>query len=337
MPRFASISRTCSIVGCALLFGATRAWGAAKLEGLSVFGATECPAPEDVAAALFDLVPTEQRAAFAEGVEVRLSGAGSRYRVRVTTPEKRAEKAYVDAAEDCEKRVRVAAVFVYMTVLPPELWAEELEPAASSPEEIREEPRVASSSSAPPEESPRPPETEPARPASSLRFVRVGLAAFADGAPRVGSAPRVASAGVELRSELGRGPLRALLAGGYAPPADFTLPGVEATLWRVPMSAGVRWDAPFAPRWLGLEASLHGQVQGVRATSPLLAEGATRLLWGGRVGATFGPEGAPLAPVLGVHAALLAERVPLHVLPQGKVGELPRVWLGASLGFALDL
>lgn len=333
------------------------------MDGIRVAGVGKCPERGAVGAALRELVPPGQEAALRDGVDVRLRDDGDRYRVRVVAPGKRAEKAYTDAARDCHKRARVAAVFVFLTIFPPELWGEALEGAAlgdggpgdgaagdrgaADPEgrawadgggledragESSGEPPAPSSDADGSGASPNGPDGE-----RRTRGLRFELGGNAEVAPALGRGPAVTSGSVELRGVLGRGPLVPLIGVGYAPEIEIAVPGARARSWRVPASVGVRWRVPLEHLWVGFDGAAHAQLQGVSGTSPFEQEREVVLRWGARVGLSVGGTSAPWSPFASAHATFLGDRRELVVLPRGVVGELPRVWLGMTLGVALEL
>lgn len=323
-----------------MLLAATTAWaptvpastGAqnSTVEGLVVDGSGTCPARRDVEEALADLIPPGQEGAFRGGVEIRLREDGDTYRVWVSAPEKQAEKVYTDPARDCHERARVAAVFVFLTVFPPELWGDALEGSTLEGSALEREDTSGDSKDEPDVTVPEEGSTVPA-------LFRFELGGFAETAPALGKGPAMASGGVELRSVVGRGSVAALLAVGYAPSIDLVAPGLEARLWRAPLSVGARWRLPYEAVWIGLDGGLHGQLQGISATSPVAANRDVLVRWGARFAFSVGGTSSPLFPFASLHVTVLGDRRELVVLPRGTVAELPRVWLGATIGAGLEL
>ncbi len=318
-------------------------------------------------AALLELIPPGQEDVLRESVDVQLWDYGDRYRVRVVAPGKRAEKVYADPGRDCHKRARVAAVFVFLTIFPPELWGEALEGAelrdgaladgarrdgARRDGARREDSPVEGSAGGDPGDAPEAPATRSPgevaggseaheggleRSPGSVRGVRFELGGSAEMAPALGRGPALTSGGVELRSVLGRGPLVTVLGVGYAPEIEITVPGARARSWRAPASVGMRLRFPSEHVWVGFDGAAHVQLQGVSGTSLLETERDVVLRWGARVGLSVGGTSSSWSPVASLHATFLGDRRELVVLPRGAVGELPRLWLGMTLGMALDL
>lgn len=298
-----------------------------EAEGLTVSGPSRCPSPAAVRTLLTELVPAGQEHVLERGVEVTLASSPTGYRVRVTTEERAAEKEWSDPVRDCQRRARVAAVFVFLTILPPELWTEALAPQEPEPppESVGADEVEATEGSGPG--------------ASPRRGVRLELAGSVESAVGSTNTPVVSSPAVELRSVIGwsglfegAGGLRAYLAAGFAPEVEFELPGLEGRLWRLPTGAGLHWELPLDRGWVALESGVQAQVHGARSTSALHTGGDVVLRWGARAGLRLGYELGDFVPLLAVHGTFLADRRPLHLEPRGEVGELPRWWVGASLG-----
>lgn len=249
-------------------------------------------------------------------MQVELTSAPETYRVRVTSEERSAEKEYTDAARDCQRRARVAAVFVFLTLLPPELWTEALvqdDAASETPQEAA------------------------AAPPPRRRGVRLEVAGLVESAWGRSEAPAVVSPGIELRSLLGRAQPSPFLSLGFAPEVDLDFPESSARLWRLPAGAGVQWEVPWERGWMALEAGLQAQAHGVRSTGVLHPRGDVVLRWGGRAGLRVGYALGDFVPFFAVHGTFFADRRSLLLEPRGEVGELPRWWVGASLGAGWQL
>lgn len=273
---------------------------------------------------------------FEQGVEVSLSASGRRYRVAVRTPEKRAEKSYADDHGNCEKRARVAAVFVFLTVMPPEVWADALEEDSGWSE--NEESAVAASGDAASlgeadsAADDRRGADVPRRPA----LVRVELGGVFEAAPAISNSAASSGIGGELRTLLGKGPGRGQLFVGYRPPAELAYPELVARLTRVPAGAGLRWGIPLGDWSLGLDVLLYGELERVASLDLEKTREQSLVRWGARGGLTLGATGKGLFPFASLHATLLPGRRELVLLPRGPVGELPRAWFGASFGIAWE-
>jgi hypothetical protein len=63
-------------------------------------------------------VPSEAAQLIAAKPRVEIVDLGERYRVRVATDKGMLERTYTDPARDCEKRIRFAAEFIVVSLLP---------------------------------------------------------------------------------------------------------------------------------------------------------------------------------------------------------------------------
>ena len=143
------------------------------------------------------LVPSGALESLPRTAAVDVADAGDTYRVRLTVSNTQRVRVYRDVARDCEQRARFAAVFVVLTLMPPELLIETPKLPAAEP--------------------PSPEPVRPSRrPRSSLWTPRRGACAsswqrWATPRPRVLSAPEMTGAGGELRAAIGgRAPGRAV-------------------------------------------------------------------------------------------------------------------------------
>ena len=280
-----------------------------------------CPAPGTIWSAMASLVPHGALDALPRAATVDISDLGETYRVRLMTNGVERIRVYRDVARDCEQRARFAAVFIVLTLMPPELL-------------------IDSPTRPPPEPAPvtvlaRP---APVVPARAPRFLQLELAALGDAAPAMGSSAEVTSAGGELRVSLGRGPLVGLAAVGLQRPSDFTLGGLHGREQRVPFDIGARWR--YGARWieLGGELGLAATLFRTEGVSPVVARQATRVDVGVRGGATlrFGGAAARIAPIAGLHATYFPRPYEIAGTPAGVVGQTPPLRVGATLGIAVS-
>jgi len=79
-----------------------------------------CPDQAAVAAAIGALVPRGV-AALPEAAQVRLIDLGETYRVEARSDSAARTRTFRDPTRDCDQRARFAAVFIVLTLLPPEL------------------------------------------------------------------------------------------------------------------------------------------------------------------------------------------------------------------------
>jgi hypothetical protein len=275
-----------------------------------IAGASSCPRPDLVLSELAMLLPPERlgprlRALAGPAPVVELIDLGVPFQVVVAGR----VREYRDERRDCTHRVRVAAVFVALTIDPASIAMPPPPP-----------PPVTVSEAAPPP-APMPP------PAA----LRLDVAAALNAG--VGSADRVAHPGVALRLALGRGPL-AFAAGAIALlPVDTSVGGVSLRQWRLPFDAGIRASlggGRFASYGeLGLCAAV------VSETARDLASGGsgTAVEIGARAAVGVRTTGASrFAPFVALHAELIPSPAEIYALPRGAAGHTPYVWIGASAG-----
>ena len=279
-----------------------------------------CPSADAIWTAMSSLVPSGALESLPRAAAVDVADAGDTYRVRLTVSNTQRVRVYRDVARDCEQRARFAAVFVVLTLMPPEL--------------LIETPKLPAAEPAPPE--PLPPEPPPPIALAPPRRLRFELAALGDTAPAVASAPEITGAGGELRAAIGAGRLAALFAIGLQPRTDFTIGALRAREQRIPIDAGIRWRQ--VQRWLEIdgEFSLVAAIFRTQGLSPVVAREATRVDLGMRGGIVLrvGARDARLAPIIGVHATYFPRPYDLALLPAGIVGRTPSLRLGATAGIA---
>ncbi len=265
------------------------------------------------------LVPSGALEALPRAAAVDVADAGDTYRVRLTVTNTQRVRVYRDVARDCEQRARFAAVFVVLTLMPPELLIETPKLPAAEPL---------------PEPAPEPP--APIVVEAPARRLRFELAALGDTAPAVASAPEMTGAGAELRAAIGGGRLAGSFAIGLQPRTDFAVGTVRAREQRIPIDAGVRWRQ--VQRWVEIdgEASLVAAIFRAQGLSPVAPREATRVDIGMRGGIVLrvGARDARIAPIAGVHATYFPHPYDLAIMPAGVVGRTPTLRLGATAGIA---
>ncbi len=315
----------CVVLAAGVARGVTAS--AAPIEGPSerppsapeISSTGSCPSADAIWTAMSSLVPSGALESLPRAAAVDVADSGESYRVRLTVSNTQRVRVYRDVARDCEQRARFAAVFVVLTLMPPELLIETPKLPAAEP-------------------GPEPP-PEPLRPIvveAAPRRLRFELAALGDAAPAVLSAPEMTGAGGELRAAIGAGQLAALFAVGLQPRTDFTVGGLRAREQRIPIDAGIRWRQ--AQRWVEIdgEASLVAALFRAQGLSPVVAKEATRVDLGLRAGIVLrvGARDARVAPIAGLHAVYFPRPYDLALLPAGVVGRTPSLRLGATAGVA---
>jgi hypothetical protein len=274
----------------------------ARAQGAGGAGGAACPSTSAVWANVASLIGHERLPQVEPPASLVTHDLGERYVVAIG--ERRHE--YVDAARDCTQRAQVAAVFVALTLVPPEF----LLPASPAP-------------SAPP---PSPPAREP--------WLRVELG------PSLGVVVHDADdvhavLGGALRVAVGGGRVVAVGGAGASLPTTSTLGGVHVREQRVPFDLGVRvrWRRPAAPLpWeLGLEAG--GVVTALRINR--VGGAATTVAdWGARAGAILSLGNRRLVPFVGVFADMSFAPRPVALVPDGPVGHASWLRTGVTAGVA---
>ena len=274
-----------------------------------------CPAVETIWTAMATLVPSGALDALPHAATIDVSDLGDTYRVRLSTGGVERVRVYRDLARDCAQRARFAAVFVVLTLMPPELLIDS-PPKLPPPEPVAPEPAIVAAP---------PPVVDAAPPP---RRLRLELAALGDAAPAVLSAPEMASAGGELRV--------GLFAVGLQPGTDFTMGMLRAREQRIPLDAGVRLRHAGRLIEVGGEASLVAAIFRAEGLSPVVAKQATRVDLGVRAGVTLrlGARDARIAPIAGLHGLYFPRPYDLATIPGGIAGRTPTFRIGATAGLA---
>jgi hypothetical protein len=309
---------------------------------------SRCPEVDAVWSTVVKLVPGAASQLLAARPRVDVVDLGERYRVRVTTDGAVLERVYSDPARACDKRVRFAAEFIVLALLPPQL-SEPTDGAASAPAGPPVEPEETAStpSSLPPVPAPRASEPPPPSfgatqkregqvpraPVVHLDLAGVGQASF----PVLG-APGILMWGGDLRVRIGAGRLGALGGVGYLPRVGFNAGDFRGAILRVPAVAGL-WtrllDRSFR---LDASAALTAALERYEGISPHSPSDATRLAPGVELGLAVSSDALPgLAPILRLTFAWIPVTEELTAMPQGDVAATPSLWLGVALGGSLEL
>jgi hypothetical protein len=279
----------------------------------------QCPARVALERLILGFVPQDH--VFVDTPRIEVRDGGESYDVTVTSGERVDRRSYDDAERRCDERARFAAVFAVLTLLPPELWPENVGSPAPEPPPA---PAPAAGPSAPPTTV-----VAVRRTPRRARLVRVELGGFVAASPRVIEQPAIVLAGAELRTVIGPGAWRGSLALDVAPETDFSTNGVMGSLSRFSGRAGLRHELglPYA------ELSALALLERVRGQGFYRDEQSAALDWGARAEAgLLWPPAAGFGAVLGLHVTLVPWSRGLTAEPRGEVSQLPRLWLGATLG-----
>lgn len=309
---------------------------------------SKCPDVEAVWSTVVKLVPGAASQLLAARPRVDVVDLGERYRVQVATDGKVLERIYSDPPRACDKRVRFAAEFIVLALLPPQLL-EPTEGAASAPAEPTtpvEPAGTASTPSSPPTATaPAPPPPMPSdatltkeRQAARTRAIHLDLAGVAQASFPVLGAPGVLMWGGDLRARIGVGRLGALVGVGYLPRVGFQAGDFRGAILRVPAVAGLWTRLVNRAFRLDASAALTAALERYEGVSPHSPSDATRLAPGIELGITASSGAlAGLEPILRLTLAWIPVTEELAVAPQGDVAATPSLWLGGALGMSLEL
>ena len=278
-----------------------------------------CPSAADVADALTPLMKPDFR--FSADARPRVVDHGDRFTVSV----KGQTGQYTDTERDCAERARVSALFIALTLNPPQIQSAERDAPQRKP--------------APVEERKPPPQTSvaPATAPMSSTWTHLEAGARFDG-PLNSGVPATLGAGLELRVSLGRGRVGAVLGGAVLAPVTWDISGVLVQEQRFPghLALRLRWPSPLVT--LALDLGVSATVFTVRAPELARESNSVRLDVGPRTALTarFATIGG-LSPYFGAHVEYFPHAYRLIADPNGKLGATPHAWVGMSLGVSLAL
>jgi hypothetical protein len=275
-----------------------------------------CPDPALLQQKLDPLLGAQTRVAVTSGPLERsaeqhaaVHDLGERYTIELDG----LQREFTDPTRDCVERARVAAVFIALNLKTP-----------------RARPTLAAAAPAPPEPPPEPP------PAPDAERVQLGalLAGQAAYATAIGAGTAGAGAGLWL----GRGALRLdFLAGILAPTRIALTPrnGVHGSvdLLRLPLTLSASYLLRTAAVAVGPTLGLDLDVLRLRGVDLFHPETALRVNPGLLVGVDARAQlSAGLALALRLQLDGFPRAYALSVDKLGRLGQTPRLWLGASLG-----
>jgi hypothetical protein len=286
------------------------------------------------------LVPSAAAQLVAAKGRVDIVDLGDRYRVHVVTNEGGLERTYNDRSRDCDQRMRFAAEFIVLALLPPQML---LANPAPSPDAGTPPPTEPSSlaGSAPSAET-LPPVSSPVRPPPKARaagsVVRIEATAVGEVSAPVLNAPNVVMWGGELRVRVGSGAIAGVAGIGYLPRVEFAEGQFQASLSRVPAMAGIRVRSEILELDISGDLGVTAVVERYEGLSPHVPADATILAPGLEVGATLSSRPwAGLSALARVRASWLPFAQELVALPAGVLGKTPTFWIGAAVGVSLEL
>jgi hypothetical protein len=257
---------------------------------------------------------------------------GQRYVVTV----RERTREYDDALRDCVSRARVAAVFVALTLAPPDIGLPDLaEESAQNPKALPEQPPAPASTPGTALSKPLPlQDIARAERAISPSPWRAGIeiGAFCTLAPRTNQT--LSALGAELRFFLVRSRWGLYLGANLTTSNNLEMASSSVRLQRYPFDVGLRWN--WQGGWLGGSLDLGAVVAIVTAQQRNLAEASQKTLVdvGGRAGVTLLVRRSTVTPFVRGFAELYPSTHALAVEPRGVIGRTPAFWTGASVGLA---
>jgi hypothetical protein len=286
---------------------------------LRISTAGECPGAGGVARTIEDLIPKHVAEVVRRDPKISVADMGGTYRVSVLADGVSHVRVYRDVGRDCAQRSRVAAVFIVLTLMPPEVLMES-PPAATAPPTPPLPPIVI----APPAPAAQPPSLQ----------LSLALAGVVDVAPAVLDAPSSSSWGGELRLALRRRNVAGEVGVGVQPRADLAFGALGARQRRVPLDVSLAFQRPLRAVELGAALGVAATVFHVEGVDLATTRGGTRVDLGVRVGVgiRFGTTPGRLAAFAGLHALYFPRPYELATRPGDVVGRTPSLWVGANAG-----
>jgi hypothetical protein len=283
----------------------------------------ECPSAGAIWSDVKAIVPSHDLGRVTSA-RIEVSDLGATYHVRIVSDDGERQRTFRDPEHDCDHRARFAAVFIVVTLLPPDVLLE-------AP------PAVAPTPSAPPP-AVLPPVIVVVPPAPAMpprKRLRIEASALFDAAPAVAGADAAATTlGGELRLFLRPGRLAAMAGLGFEPRASFTFGNIVVDELRIPFDLG----AAFVHAWSHLalvgQAGMAAAMVRISGNNTASPGSGTRLDLGGRIAVSvrFGSSSSTVVPVAGIHALVFPKPYEATATPEGNIGQLPAFWVGLTAG-----
>jgi hypothetical protein len=264
--------------------------------------------------------------------QVSVTDSGSSFSITV----KGRVREYTDSARDCGQRARTAAVFVALTLAPPDIAESSQNSDTTKPETSSNEssPAPARSVQVPTEASNQRQVNNPvSAPAADRSYAQVELGAKVALAPS--DDPMRTSWGAQSRFVLS-GPRWGVTLGLDVPArSTFDLATLRLQQSRYSADLALRYHFTLAHVRASLELGPLLTLTQLKLVDVPSANRVTRWLPGLRVGAVVTWPGRFIAPFVGADIHFLPARIPIAVEPEGVIGSSSVMWVGATLGVAL--
>ena len=283
-----------------------------------------CPNAEAIWAAVASIVPANDLDRFAAAAKVEVSDLGDTYRVSVNAKGIDRLRVYRDLGHDCDHRARFAAVFVVLTLMPPDVLLDAV-PAPPPPPP-------------PPVDGELIRKARPPAPAPPPR-TRIEVSGLVDVAPPLFSAPRAFAFGGQVRVAVRAKRLALTAAVGFETIAPSLQIGtLTVSEYRLPFDVGLR--LPLLTRSSGAliaDLGVGAALFRARGTDTADPQAGTRLDLGARAGVAvqLGGARARWQEIAGIHVDAFPKPYQVTLIPQGTIGRTPALWIGATLGLAV--
>ncbi len=276
-----------------------------------VSGASTCPAPDEVAQRLGELIPTRpgdshvppSPPAVAPAQIVDLGGA---FQINVGDR----SREYQDPNRDCARRAQFAAVFIAL------MWRRPEASAVAPP--------------APPPVSPPVP-VAPVAPPLPRAHAELGATAATD----LGSGSATVAAAATLRFAFGRRRLAPVVGLGGQLPVDANLDGVSIRRWSAAADLDVRASLSTRGRAVPyVELGVVGARVSARALNLAVARSQAAYAFGPRVAGGLILGHGRLSPFVLLAAQWFPAPPSISALPQGILGHTPAFSIGLTAGLS---
>ncbi len=290
-----------------------------------------CPSRDSIGVAVQSLLGESQLPSEELNL-VEVVDLGDRYVIKV----KGRVREYTDESRDCAKRARVAAVFVALTLAPPDIGASEDGPSPKPNASPAEPPPQASTSPPPAPPPPVQPVNAPVVPKlpatrSWAPGVEIGVSAA--------MAPRSDTTLFDLGGQFKfvfASPQWGLILGANIPTAStLLLESIRIQQARYSAILGVRLNLHTEQLRGALDICAMSALLRLRQLDLPTANTVTRVESGLHVGTTWALSGRLVSPYVGGYAEFIPATIPIAVEPRGIIGHSSAVWFGLSAGMAL--
>ncbi len=286
-----------------------------------------CPSRDSIGVAVQSLLGESQLSS-EELSLVEVIDLGDRYVIKV----KGRVREYTDEARDCAKRARVAAVFVALTLAPPDIGAPEGLPKSdvSRPEPAPQASTAPAATTLPPIATPVHTPPTPL-PQSWTPGVEIGVSAAI--------APRSDRTLFDLGGQFNfvfTSPQWGFIFGANIPTASkLMLESIQIQQTRYSAILGMRLNLHIEQLRGAVDICAMSALLRLRQLELPSANTVNSVESGLHIGTTWALRGRLISPYVGGYAELIPATIPIAVEPTGVIGHSSAVWLGLTAGIAL--